>query len=368
MKKNIILSTLIILSTAFSIHNCFADNIIIEANKQNFNTKDNMTHFEGNVKVISNDLTVKGPKAVMKIGTTNKPEYAVFYNNPVATKVTETSKGMLKANIMKLSLLDNIVKAEGNAQSFITESTSPTIYMKSDTQELDMSSNIITAKGNVEIKYNDLNTKSATAKIYVNKSGKPQEVHLLGSAKVIQGKNIIDADNFVYNPVNEEITASGNTHTVSLLDDLTQVFIWSNNQQYHKSTGALMASGNVKIEYKEYIAFGPKATFVKEGNSSKPNKIIFLGRSKIREGTREVEANKIEITLNPKDFIAEGNVKTKFTQIQSYKKTPKDKKTKAKTKTSKDIEKEKAIKDQEFREKFPVIEKPVETEQTHIFN
>jgi lipopolysaccharide export system protein LptA len=366
MKKNILIKIFVFLAVILSIHVCFADNIVIEADKQNFNTKDNMTHFEGNVKAVSNNITVQGPKAVMKIGAENKPEYALFVNNPVATRVTATSKGKLKANIMKLSLLENIVKAEGNAQSFITEGNSPAISMKSDTQELDIATNTITAKGNVVIDYNDLNTKSNEAKIYVDKTGKPREVHLIGAAKVVQGKSIIDADDVIYNPITEEVTATGNTHTVSVMDDLTQIYVWSNVQQYHKSTGSLLASGNVKIAYKEYVAFGPKATFIKEGSSTKPNKVIFLGRSKIREGNREVEANKIEITLNPKDFIAEGNVKTKFTQVQAYKKTTKEKQVNKKAK--KDPKKDKAIEEQKFREKFPVIERPVETEPINIFN
>jgi len=365
-KKYIIIGMFLTLFVAFSATFCLADNIVIEANKQNYNAKDNMTHFEGDVKVTSKDITVTGPKAVMKINANNKPEYALFVNNPIAKKITPTSKSQIKANIMRLSLIDNIVKAEGNVFSEVTETSSPVMTMKSDTQEYDISSNTIIAKGNVEINYKELKTKSNEAMILVDKAGKPQQVRLMGSAKVIQDKSIVDADSFIYNPANNEVIAHGNTYSQTILDDLTQVFVWSDIQAYDQNTETLMTSGNVKIAYKEYLAFGPKATLFKEGTSTKPNKIIFLGRSRIRENSREVEANKIQITLNPKDFTAEGNVKTKFTQIQSYKKGPKDKKTNKKLKQEQN--KKKAIEEQEFRKKYPVIEKPVDYDPQNIFN
>ena len=42
-----------------------------------------------------------------------------------------------------------------------------------------------------------------------------------------------------------------------------------------------------------------------------PEKIIFIGRSKITEkGVNSVEADKITMTVEPKTFEADGNVKT----------------------------------------------------------
>ena len=49
----------------------------------------------------------------------------------------------------------------------------------------------------------------------------------------------------------------------------------------------------------------------------KPNKIIFSGRSKITEGDKSIEADSIVITVNPKNFTAEGNVKTQINNIES---------------------------------------------------
>jgi len=366
-KQNLIVGLIFALYIIWGSNFCFAENVVIEADKQNYSTKDNMTHFDGNVKVTSKDVTVRGPKAVMKINSNNKPDYALFLNNPVATKVSPTSKSQIKANIMRLSLIDNIVKAEGNVISEVIDSSSSVMTMKSDMQEYDISNNIIIAKGNVEINNKDLKTKSREARILVDKTGKPQEVKLIGGARVIQDKNVADADIFIYNPITDEAIAQGHTRSQTILDDLTQVFVWSDIQEYNKNTGTLMTSGNVKIAYKEYLAFGPKATMIKENSTTKPNKIVFLGRSRIIENTREVEANRIVITLNPKDFTAEGNVKTKFTQIQSNKKKTNNKKVNKKT-NQQDVNKKKALEEQEFRKKYPVIEKPEEYDAQSIFN
>ncbi len=40
---------------------------------------------------------------------------------------------------------------------------------------------------------------------------------------------------------------------------------------------------------------------------------------KIQEGTKIIEADRIEITIEPKNFIAEGKVKTTFTELDDIK-------------------------------------------------
>ena len=81
-----------------------------------------------------------------------------------------------------------------------------------------------------------------------------------------------------------------------------------------------MASGNVRVHYKDYIATGPKATVLPDKNTKQLNQVIFTGRSKITEQARSIEADKIIMFMNPKDFYAEGNV---FTSIRNIKNTTK---------------------------------------------
>jgi len=234
-------------------------------------------------------------------------------------KIDDKSKSTVKANIIKVSILENKIKANGNTSSAIFENKTPTVTIKADEQEFDMDSNMITAVGNVVIDYQDIKTNSDSAKIKVDESGKPKLVNLVGSARVTQGKNIVNATNLLFNPVSNELIATGNAKSETILDDMTQVTIWSDYQQFDQTSNTLITSGRVKIVYKDYIATGPKAIFLPDAKTKKPNKILFMGRSKIQEGSRIVEADKLEMTVEPKTFTAEGNVRSQFTQVSGLK-------------------------------------------------
>ena len=47
-----------------------------------------------------------------------------------------------------------------------------------------------------------------------------------------------------------------------------------------------------------------------DAKTNKPNEVYFVGRSKIVQQDRDIIADKIKMTMNPKDFTAEGNVRT----------------------------------------------------------
>ena len=51
--------------------------------------------------------------------------------------------------------------------------------------------------------------------------------------------------------------------------------------------------------------------------TQKMNKVVFLGRSKITQQGRSIEADRIDMTLKPKDFKADGNVKTFIPNVGS---------------------------------------------------
>ncbi len=308
---------------------CYAENINIQADKQTFDGK--TTVFEGNVDVDYQDIKVKSPKVIVKTDANGKTETATFLDGAHAVKTNGVSRSEVKANIINLSLLKNRIKAEGNAESSVFENKKPVVHITADTQEFDITKNIIVATNNVKIKYQEIKTKSDKARISIDENGDLKKVELLGNATVDQEKSVINANDVLYNAVTNEMVAYGNVKSKTYLDDGTPVDVQSEFQQYDKSTQTLITSGHVKINYKEYTAIGPKATFisdsktVKAGNSGKPNKIIFTGRAKILEGERQVEADKIEITVDPKNFTAEGNVKTRFTQVQSLKEMKKQK-------------------------------------------
>lgn len=302
---------------------CYAENINIQADKQTFDGKN--TIFEGNVNVNYQDINVKSPKVVVKGDDNGKPETATFLNGAHAVKNTGYSQSEVKANIINLSLLKNRIKAEGNAESAVFENKQPVVHISAATQEFDISKNIIIATDNVKIDYQKINTVSDKARISIDSGGALKKVELLGRVTVNQEKSKINASDVLYNPVTNEMVAQGNVKSKTILDDGTPVDVQSDFQQYDKPTQTLITSGHVIINYKDYVASGPKATFLPDpkdkntANEGKPNKIVFIGRGKIVEGERRVEADRIEITINPKNFTAEGNVKSRFTEMKSYK-------------------------------------------------
>lgn len=321
MKKILINLSIITLLTVSAIS--YAENINIQADKQTFDGQ--TTTFEGNVNVDYQDINVKSPKVIVKSNTNGKTETATFMDGAHAVKKSGFSQSEVKANIINLSLLKNRIKAEGNSESSVFENQKPIVHITAASQEFDITKNIIVATDDVKINYQEIKTQSDKARISIDDNGNLKKVELLGRVTVDQGKSVITAADVLYNPVTNEMVAYGNASSTTTLDDGSLVRVQADFQQYDKTTQTLITSGNVKINYKNYVATGPKATFVsdssapKTSNSSKPNKIIFMGRAKIVEGERHVEADRIEITVNPKNFKAEGNVKTRFTQVQSLK-------------------------------------------------
>jgi lipopolysaccharide assembly outer membrane protein LptD (OstA) len=147
---------------------------------------------------------------------------------------------------------------------------------------------------------------------------KLEKLKLIGNGIITEKESVITADNFVYNPKSNEIVAMGNVHSHSVGDDGSVVDIYSNYQQYDRTTASYMTSGSVKINYQNYVAIGPKATFLPQKGKKKLNKVIFYGRSTVQEGDKIIEADKIILTLKPKNFTAEGNVKTSFKNVQGF--------------------------------------------------
>lgn len=318
--KTILILSLLAILTAPVYAQVAGDNVVIDADKQNYNAQNNTITFENNVKVQMGNVLIKSPRATVKSNEKGEPQDAVFMDGAYASRQDIDAKSEVKANVIKLSLFNKTLKAEGNARSVVVENGAPLVVIRSNNQEFDLSNNIINASGNVNMTYKEISTKSSRARITINQAGKPQMVNLMGNAIVMQGQSIIKAANFTFNPETNEMVAVGSTTSATVLNDKSQVLIKADYQQYDKSSNTLMTGGSVKVNYKNYVATGPKASFMSDGSSANPNKIVFLGRSRIKEDNRVVEANRIEITVDPKNFVAEGNVRTRFTQAQTQKK------------------------------------------------
>lgn len=312
MKKNLIILTLIALSFGVS---AMAADLVIQSKTQTFSEKDNKIKAEGDVQVSINDVKVVGDKADVTVTKDNKLDTATFYDKPYAYEIKGNKKREVKANILKVSLINKVVKAEGDTQTTVFDGKDPVVIITADAQEYDTKNNLMKANGSVIIHYKELETYSSRAIIKTDKNGDLQRIDLIGMARIKESKNLALADHFIYSPVTEELIAIGNTTSNATLEDGSKLVLKANYQQYNRASNTFLGSGNVKVWFKDYYAQGPKVTFFPDKKTNKPNEIYFTGRSSITQDIKTIYADKIKIVLKPKNFFAEGNTKTVIRDI-----------------------------------------------------
>lgn len=313
--KKILIAVAIILIGFGTV--AMATDLIIESKTQSYNEKESKIKFDGDVRVKLDDLHVQGDKADITVNKKNKLDTATFYDKPYAYQVQNNKKREVKANILKLSLITKVVRAEGDSQSIFTDGKNPVVMITSDTQEYDIKTNVMTAMGGVIIKYKDVQTFSDKAVIKTNKKGDIQKFDLYGNAKIQEKLNNAEADHFSYNASTEELYAEGNSMTHTEMDDGKPLTIKARYQQYSKRQNIFNAGGNVQVWYDSYFAKGPKMTVYPDKTTNKFNEIYFNGRSLINDGDKTIYADKIKMLLKPKDFFAEGNTRTVIRNIKS---------------------------------------------------
>lgn len=312
MKKILITAFLIFIGLAVT-----ASDLIIESKTQTFSDKDRKINLDGGVTVKMDNLTVVSPRADVSVRRNNKLDTATFYDKPYAFEINANKKREVKANILQVSLINKVVRAEGDSQSIITEGNTPIVIINADEQEYDTKSNIMVATGSVGIKYKDIQTVSDKAVILADSKGGLKKIDLIGNAVVKQNQDVSEGHHFVYNPVTDEMSVTGNTKTIAYTDDGKKLTIHSDYQQYKKSQNSYIGSGHVKIWFDDYYAQGPKVSVFPDKETNKMNEIYFVGRSKIIQSDRDIIADKIRITMDPKDFQAEGNVRTVIHNIDT---------------------------------------------------
>ena len=305
MKKLLIIFLLMI--TGLGV---IASDLEIESKTQSFSDSEHKIKLDGGVKVKLDNLTVESDHADISVRRNNKLDTVTFYDKPFAVEINGNKKREVKSNILKVSLINKIVRAEGETQSVITEGNTPIIIINADAQEYDTTSSVMVATGGVTIKYKDIDTFSDKAVIIADEKGGVRKIDLIGNAKVKQEHNESEGHHFVYNAITEEMSVEGNTKTIAISDDGKKLTIHSDYQQYSKRQNSYVGSGHVKIWYDDYYAQGPKVSVFPDKTTNKPNEIYFIGRSKIIQQEKDIIADKIRMTMNPKDFTAEGNVKT----------------------------------------------------------
>lgn len=313
MKKILLVCVSLLLLTGIAVQ---ASDLVIESKSQTFNEADNKIKFNGNVKVSVDDLKVVGENADVNLTKDQKLDTATFYNKPYAFEIKQNKKREVKANILKVSLITKIIRAEGDTQSIVFEGKTPIVVINSDVQEYDTKTGVMTATGAVTMLYKEIETFSNAAQITTDKNGDIKRLVLTGNARVKQDKNESYADKFVYEAASGNLTAYGNTTSNASMDDGSKLTLKSNYQEYNQKRGIFNASGKVRIWYQDYYAEGPKVTLY-PGPDSKPNEAYFTGRSSITEGVRTIYADRIKMTMKPKSFDAQGNTRTVIKNIGS---------------------------------------------------
>ena len=262
-------------------------------------------------------MKVVGDSADVSIKGEQKLDTATFYDKPYAFEIKKNKKREVKANILKLSLITKVVKAEGDTQSIVFDGKTPIIVINADEQEYDTNKNIMIANGKVTIQYKDMETFSNKAIIKTDKNGDLKDIELIGNARVKEQQgNESFADRFYYNDSTKVVTAIGNTTSNVIMDDGTKLVLKSNRQEYAQNKDIFNASGNVQVWYQDYYAIGPKIT-VYPNEKGKPNEVYFSGRSSITQGVRTIYADKIKMIMKPKSFEADGNTRTVIRNVGS---------------------------------------------------
>ena len=314
MKKILIVLTAALLVTGIAVS---ASDLVIESKSQTYAESESKIKFEGDVNVAIDDLRVVGDKADVNVTQDQQLDTATFYDKPYAYEVKKNKKREVKANILKVSLITKVIKAEGDTQSVVFDGKTPIVVINADTQEYDTNTGVMEADGTVTIKYKEIETYSNHATIKTDKNGDLKNITLTGNARVKEQNNESFADKFVYDPVTEILTATGNTTSKATMEGGDKLVLKSVYQVYNKRKNFYNASGNVHVWYQDYYAVGPKMTFYPDKVTNKPNEIYFTGRSSITQGVRTIYADKIRMTLEPKDFEATGNTRTVIKNIGS---------------------------------------------------
>jgi len=295
----------------------YGADLSVESEHQHYRESDNKIDLQGSVKVKYDDINVTSPHAEVIINPAlGKAEKVKFLENAYSYQIKQDKKHEVKAKILEVSLLNKVFRAEERTQSTILKNNQPNVIVTADSQEYDNQANVMKAKGGVIIYYDGAQAFADYAEVDLAKDNSVKKMILSGHASVTRKDSTIKADKFVHYADKKVTTANGNVFS-DINDENTKIKVWSDFQQVDQKTNVVTASGHTKVHYQDYVAEGPKASVYPDSKTGKLNEVVFLGRSKISQQGRSIEADRINMTLNPKDFKADGNVKTFIPNVGS---------------------------------------------------
>ena len=236
MKKILIGLTAVILTAGIAVN---ASDLVIDSKTQSYAESENKIKFQGDVKVSIDDLRVEGQTADVNMTQDKQLDTATFYDKPYAYEIKKNKKREVKANILKVSLITKVIKAEGDTQSIVYDGKTPIVIINADSQEYDTKSGVMDADGTVTIQYKDIETYSNHATVKTDKNGDLKNITLIGNAMVKEKNNESFADKFVYDPATEILVATGNTTSKATMEGGDKLVLKSNYQEYNKKKNKL---------------------------------------------------------------------------------------------------------------------------------
>jgi lipopolysaccharide export system protein LptA len=287
--------------------------VVIEANEQEVDLKNNVSYFKGNVVVRSGETVIKAPQGKVLMDANAQPSVANFEGGVVVSKGQDS----LKSSTLIFDFKKEAFTASGGVDTRITPKGKSPIRIQSQTQQYLKSNSQMLASGNVRITSEDANATSEQALLVLGANNTAERITFSGGSYLTQKDSTVSASRIVLLPKQNVFMAEGNAVTrVKQAGNPQPIVLRSAYQQLDRNKGLLIASGAVDLDFEDYKAKGPKAVFyMSQGESMDLKKAVFSGRSTLNEGNlREVTADTIEVTVNPRYFDARGNVKTKLIQ------------------------------------------------------
>lgn len=312
MKRNnyFLLIAITTILLGFAAITTYATDLVIESKNQSYSETESKIKFDGDVNVKLDDLRIVGESADVTVINNEKLDTATFYDKPYAYENKANKKREVKANILKVSLIKKTVRAEGETQTIMFDGKTPVAVVNADIQEYNTKTGIMTAEGNITITYKDVQAFSDNAEFKTDKNGDLRNIKLEGNAIVKSSEHEVQADKITFNATTNDFIAHGRTNTKAINKDGSTLNLYSDRQEFNQLTNNYNATGNVQIYYEDYFAQGPKVVIFPNKTTKKPESIYFVGRSSISQGVRTIFADKIMMTINPKNFKAEGNTRT----------------------------------------------------------
>jgi lipopolysaccharide export system protein LptA len=290
--------------------------VTIDADEQVYDVRKNLTTFVGHVVVKTGEVVIEAPWGEVTLNAANEPQEAHFWDKVLITRAKDT----LKAPEAFFNFTTKEFTAVGGVDSLMQRQGKGPIHLTSSSQQFSQLRRQLLATGAVKVTMEEGLATSQQMLLQLDGNDQVQRVNFLGQASLKQPKQWVRGHSITLEPPRKVFSAEGGVRTE--IEDQGKpkpIVIRSSYQQLDQNRGYMLASGNVLIDYQDYDAAAPKATFFlkekskKNGGGTAVDTIVLGGgRASVVEADRKVVGNLITIHTNPKHFEAQGNVKTRF--------------------------------------------------------